>query len=66
MQALPSLIVNAIGLRVKSGVVFPSGIVSTYCVIMTPGTLDLNLIAKKNTNEIDQKYAFFRTGFRTM
>lgn len=41
---LPSWIVNAIGLRVKSGWLFPSGRVSINCVIITPGTLDFFLM----------------------
>lgn len=41
---VPSWIVRAMGLRVKSGVVMPSGSSSTYWVIITPGTLDLFLI----------------------
>lgn len=36
--------VKAIGLRVKSGWVFPSGRFSINCVIITPGTLDFFLI----------------------
>lgn len=36
--------VKAIGLRVKSGWLFPSGRVSKNCVIITPGTLDFFLI----------------------
>lgn len=44
---LPSWIVKAMGLRVKSGVVFPSGSCSTNCVIMTPGTFDFFLIPDK-------------------
>lgn len=41
---LPSWIVRAIGLRVKSGVDIPSGSSSINCVIMTPGTLDFFLM----------------------
>lgn len=36
--------VMEMGFRVKSGVLSPSGITSTYWVIITPGTLDLFLI----------------------
>lgn len=32
------------GFRVKSGVLIPSGIISKYWVIITPGTFDLFLI----------------------
>lgn len=42
---LPSWTVEAIGFRVKSGVDFPAGSISTNWVIITPGTLDLFLIA---------------------
>lgn len=44
LSDLPSWMVKAIGLRVKSGWLFPSGNVSINCVIITPGTLDLFLI----------------------
>lgn len=44
IPSLPSCMVRAIGLRVKSGWLFPSGIVSMNCVIITPGTRDLFLI----------------------
>lgn len=36
--------VMEMGFREKSGVLIPSGITSTYWVIITPGTLDLFLI----------------------
>lgn len=36
--------VMEMGFRVKSGVLIPSGITSTYWVIITPGTFDLFLI----------------------
>lgn len=39
--------VKAMGLRVKSGVVIPSGSSSMYCVIITPGTLDLLLMPER-------------------
>ena len=44
-SAVPSWMVRAIGLRVKSGWFFPSGISSTNCTIITPGTLDFFLIS---------------------
>lgn len=44
LSVLPSWMVKAIGLRVKSGWLFPSGSVSVNCVIITPGTLDFFLI----------------------
>lgn len=45
--------VMEMGFRLKSGVVNPSGITSTYCVIITPGTLDFLLIltAKKEVKQ---------------
>ena len=36
--------VNDIGLRWKSGQLFPSGISTTNCVIITPGILDFFLM----------------------
>lgn len=44
LSVLPSWMVKAIGLRVKSGWLVPSGSVSINCVIITPGTLDFFLI----------------------
>lgn len=39
---------TAMGFLVKSGVLFPGGIFSTYCVIITPGILELFLISTVN------------------
>lgn len=46
---IPSWIVKAMGLREKSGWLFPAGISSTNCVIITPGTLDRFLMATKES-----------------
>lgn len=43
--SLPSWVVTAIGFLVKSGVAFPRGSCSTNWVTITPGTLDLFLMA---------------------
>lgn len=45
--------VMEMGFRVKSGVLIPSGITSTFWVIITPGTLDFFLIltAVKQVNQ---------------
>lgn len=40
--------VTGIGLHWKSGVLFPSGMFITYCVIITPGVLDLLRMAAKS------------------
>jgi len=39
-HTVPSCMVRAIGLWIKSGWLFPSGSSSMNCAIMTPGTLD--------------------------
>lgn len=54
-KLLPSCIVKAMGFRVKSGVVDPGGSSSTYCVTITPGTLDLFLIATEISEHCFQK-----------
>lgn len=41
---VPSVAVIGFGARWKSGVLCPSGMFTTYCVISTPGILDLFLI----------------------
>lgn len=43
----PFSIVTATGLHWKSGVLFPSGMFTKYCVIITPEVLDLFRIAAK-------------------
>lgn len=43
------------GFLMKSGVVHPGGSSSTYCVIITPGTLDLFLIATEVAEQYFQK-----------
>lgn len=56
---LPSWTVVAIGFRVKSGVDFPGGRCSTCCVMITPATLDLFLIATgKAAREVKRRRKF--------
>lgn len=49
------------GFLMKSGVLFPGGISLTYCVMITPGTLDLFLMTTVNiTKEVVKKDAFLK------
>lgn len=52
--------VIAMGLRVKSGVLMPSGNSSTNWVIITPGTLDFFLILTVKGNYTFIAYTFVK------
>ena len=52
--------VNDIGLRWKSGQLFPSGMSTTNCVIITPGILDFFLIPAAESQH--RRYQLKRAG----
>lgn len=48
----PSSTVTGAGLPMKSGVLLPSGMLVTYCVMMTPGSLDLFFMMAETIRDI--------------
>lgn len=48
----PSSTVTGASLHLKSGVLLPSGMLVTYCVMITPGSLDLFLTTAETIREI--------------
>lgn len=56
----PFSIVTATGLHWKSGVLFPSGMFTKYCVMITPEVLDLFRIAAKQNGGKNKKQLIVR------